>query len=103
MSLSEIKRERVWNKRLALKTELDIIIGNASDMGQGFGTDALKTLSNHLFSNLHLHKLWIEARADNPRAIHAYTRAGFLQEAVLKDEFFFNGRFIDGVRMAIVE
>ncbi len=83
-----------------LKTELDIIIGNASDMGKGYGTDALKTLSNYLFSQLHLHKLWIEARANNPRAMSAYAKAGFQQEAILKDEYFFNGAFVDGVRMA---
>ncbi len=84
-----------------LKTELDIIIGSASDMGKGYGSDALRTLSNYLLSELQLHKVWIEARASNPRAISAYTNAGFQQEAILKDEYFFDGSFVDGVRMVL--
>lgn len=82
------------------KTELDIIIGNTADMGKGYGTDALKTLTKYLFSQLQLHKVWIEARANNPRAVAAYAKAGFIEEAILKDEYFFEGKYVDGVRMA---
>lgn len=84
------------------KTELDIIIGDKKYLGLGYGTEALKTLINYLFKNYKLHKIWIEARGNNLRAINAYKKAGFKVEGILKDENFFNEKFVDCVRFGII-
>ena len=86
-----------------MKTELDIIIGRNADMGHGYGTDALRTLTKYLFEMLHLHKIWIEARASNDRAIKAYKKAGFQTEASLKDEYYFEGQFVNAVRLMRIQ
>lgn len=82
-------------------TEIDIIIGDESDMDKGYGSDAIKTLCAYIFEKLKLKKIWLEARANNPRAIKAYLKAGFKQECVLKGKEFFQGELVDCVRLGM--
>ena len=58
--------------------ELDILIAEDENTGKGFGTDALKTLCRYLFDEMGILKCWIEVIKENPRAIHAYQKAGFV-------------------------
>lgn len=85
------------------KVELDIIIGDKENMGKGFGTDALKTLIKYLFMKFNLNKIWIEARANNLRAVKAYQRAGFKREGLLRKEDYFEGKFVDCIRFGILK
>lgn len=57
--------------------ELDIIIAEDADKNKGYGTDALKTLTNYLFQNMKIKLCWIEHITKNPRAIRASEKAGF--------------------------
>jgi len=84
------------------KVELDILIGNRKNMGMGYGSDALKTLIRHLFKKFSINKIWIEARANNPRAIKAYQKSGFKKEGLLREENYFKGKFVDCVRFGIL-
>lgn len=84
------------------KVEIDIIIGAKKDMGKGYGPDALKALIKYLFENFNLNKIWISARVNNPRAIRAYQKIGFKTEGVLREEDYFQGKFIDCVRFGIL-
>jgi len=84
------------------KTEIDIIIGSEKDMGKGYGSDAIQTLCHYLFDRFQLNKIWIEARANNPRAVKAYQKAGFKKEGILKEEDHFQGKFIDRVRLGLL-
>lgn len=89
--------------QLNKKAEVDIIIGDEKDMGKGYGTDALRTLLRHLFDTLEVNKVWIEARGNNPRAIRAYEKAGFKREGTLREENYFEGKFVDCVRFGILK
>jgi len=71
-------------------------------MGKGYGSDALKTLIKYLFENFNINKIWIEARVNNPRAIRAYEKAGFKKEGVLREEDYFEGKFVDCIRFGIL-
>lgn len=57
--------------------ELDIIIADADDMNKGYGSDALKALTQYLFENMNVQRCWIEPGEFNRRAIRAYEKAGF--------------------------
>ncbi len=72
-------------------------------MGKGYGTDALKTLAKYLFDNFDVSKVWIEARANNPRAIRAYEKAGFKKETLLEKADYFEGELVDKVRCILEE
>jgi RimJ/RimL family protein N-acetyltransferase len=47
--------------------------------------------------------VWIEARANNPRAVRAYEKVGFKKEGLLREEDYFDGRFVDCVRFGILK
>lgn len=85
------------------KVELDIIIGPKEYLNKGYGTDALKTLIIYLFDNFDINKIWIEARANNPRAIKAYQKIGFKPEGLLRQESYFQGQFVDCARFSILK
>lgn len=84
------------------KVELDIIIGEKEFMGKGYGTDALKTMIKYLFDNFNINKIWIEARANNPRAVRAYEKAGFQKEGLLHQDDCFDGEFVERIRFVIL-
>lgn len=84
------------------RSELDILIGHKQDWGQGYGSKALTTLVTYLFNELHLHKVWVEARANNPRAVAAYQKAGFEVEGRFKSHDYFQGEFVDCIRLGCI-
>jgi aminoglycoside 6'-N-acetyltransferase len=45
--------------------------------GQGIGSDAIRTLANHLFSVRDNHRISIDPAADNTAAIRCYAKVGF--------------------------
>lgn len=57
--------------------ELDIWLRSLADTGHGYGSDALITLTDHLFRTLGVDTFLIRPSARNPRAIRAYQKAGF--------------------------
>ncbi len=58
--------------------ELDIWLRSLADTGHGYGSDALITLTRHLFRTLGVDTFLVRPSARNPRAIRAYQKAGFI-------------------------
>ena len=48
----------------------------------------------------HIHKLMLRVLAGNVRARRSYEKAGFVQEAYLRDEVYLDGGFQDVILMA---
>jgi len=84
------------------KVELDIVIGETENMGKGYGTEVLRTITKYLFDNFEVNKVWIAARATNPRAVRAYEKAGFIREGTLRQDEWFDGEFVDTLRFGIL-
>lgn len=84
------------------KVEIDIIIGEKENLGKGYGSDSLKTLIKFIFEKLDVNKIWIEARGNNSRAIGAYELVGFKREGLLREENYFEGKFVDCIRLGIL-
>ena len=82
------------------KAEYGIFIGEESCLGKGYGTEAAKLVIKYGFDVLHLHKIYLQVRAENERARKSYEKAGFHEEALLKDEIFQEGKFYNMIRMA---
>lgn len=80
--------------------ELRILIGDREAWGSGAGTEAIKLLSVHAFAQMGLHKVYAYVMARNPRAKTAFEKAGYLQEAILREECFWDGTFSDVSRMS---
>jgi aminoglycoside 6'-N-acetyltransferase len=52
--------------------------------GQGIGSDAIRTLATHLFSERDHHRISIDPAADNTAAIRCYTKVGFQPVGILR-------------------
>jgi RimJ/RimL family protein N-acetyltransferase len=80
-----------------------IMIGNPKYWGGGYGTDAMRALLRYLFQQLGLHRVSLTAHRSNTRAQRSYEKSGFVSEGLMRDWMFFNGEYVDGVIMAVLE
>lgn len=79
--------------------ELRIVIGERSAWGTGIGRASIEALTTYAFDSLGLHKVYAYVMARNPRAVKSFERAGYVREALLHDEVFWNGVFEDVHRL----
>lgn len=82
------------------KAEYGIFIGEKDTLGCGYGTQAAKLMLSYAFKELKLHKVMLRVLAGNERAKRSYEKAGFVQEAYLKDEVRLENGFKDVILMA---
>lgn len=82
------------------KAEYGIFIGEADARGRGVGTAAAKLMLQYCFEEEGLHRIYLRAFAENVQAIRSYEKAGFVREAVLKDDVRIDGQYRDIVWMA---
>lgn len=83
--------------------ELGLMIGAKECWGQGYGTDAVRTVCRFGFGMMNLHRIELEVFAGNDRARRIYDRLGFREEAVRREAHFAFGRYTDAVIMGLLE
>lgn len=81
---------------------LGAVIASRSEMGRGYGTAAVRAVIDLGFGELGLHKLWLMVFAHNARGRRLYSRIGFREEGVLREEYFHDGQWHDMVRMGLL-
>lgn len=67
--------------------------------GKGIGTQLFIGAENWA-RHLHLHRLSLDVMTPNVAGIALYTRRGFVQEGVLKDAYYVDGKYVDAYTMA---
>jgi len=73
---------------------------DAGHLGEGLGTDALRTLARYLFGERGHHRLTIDPAATNDRAIAAYAKVGFKPVGIMRAyEKGADGTFHDNLLM----
>ena len=87
-----------WKNRRA---EIAIMLDRAAH-GKGYGTDAVSCLCRFGFEELNLHKIKAVVFSFNQAAVRCYEKCGFVQEGILKDEVFREGRYHDALQMALI-
>ena len=71
--------------------------------GRGIGSEAIRTLAEHLFAVRGHHRLTIDPAAHNERAIRAYSRVGFRPVGVMRQyERGPDGTWHDGLLMELL-
>lgn len=84
---------------------LSIVIASKHDMGKGFGSWAISQILSYAFDSkwgLGLNKIWLMVFEDNERSRRTYERIGFVQEGLLRQEYFHKGEFHNMIRMAVL-
>ena len=87
---------------VARSTELGIMIGDKSVWNRGYGAETMTLLLRHGFETLNLNRVFLRVYADNPRAIRAYEKAGFVLEGVQREAVFKRGKFGDVLMMSVL-
>lgn len=88
-----------WRSR---KAEIGIMIGEKRFWNKGYGTEAMRLIMQHGFETLNLHRLYLRVFSDNPGAIRAYEKAGFVHEARMRETHFADGKYIDDLMMSML-
>lgn len=84
------------------KGEYGIFIGEKEALGKGYGTQAAQLMIDYAFRQERLHKLTLRVLAENGQARRSYEKAGFVEEACLRDEVYLNGQYKDVIFMAVI-
>ncbi len=84
------------------KCEFQIIVAPAAQ-GRGYARIATRKALDYAFRILNLHKVYLFVDVDNAPAVHIYSTIGFVEEGVLRDEFFSNGAYRDARLMRMFQ
>ena len=82
--------------------EISLLIGEKSCWGRGIGTEAIRLAAEYAFKALNLHKVYAGCYANNIGSIRAFKKSGFKEEAIMKEHYLFEGQYIDGVQLGIL-
>jgi RimJ/RimL family protein N-acetyltransferase len=88
-----------WRLRSA---EVGIFIGEKVHWDQGYGTEAMRVLLDHSFNTLNLNRIALQVYEDNPRAVRAYEKAGFIHEGRERQGMYKNGHYVDIIWMSVL-
>jgi RimJ/RimL family protein N-acetyltransferase len=81
---------------------LGVVIAARGEMGRGHGSAAIRKALDCAFGELALHKVWLMVFRHNTRSRGIYQRIGFVEEGVLREEYFHEGAWHDMVRMSVL-
>jgi RimJ/RimL family protein N-acetyltransferase len=82
--------------------EFGIFIGEASDRGKGYGSEAAKLIVNYGFNYLNLENIMLKVFDFNTQAIRAYEKAGFKKFGERKNVYYFDGKKHNEIFMEIL-
>jgi ribosomal-protein-alanine N-acetyltransferase len=85
-----------WHQR----GDVGIIIGDRSQWGYGYATEAIRAFTDAMFVDLALAKITAGAYATNVGSIRAFEQAGFHVEATRRRHYRGDDGWVEGVHLA---
>ena len=82
--------------------ELGIFIGEERNLGKGYGSEAIKLLTNFGFKELRLHTIYLRVFNINERAKKAYTKCGFIECGRMHEALYRDGKYYDIIYMELI-
>lgn len=89
--------------RVNKTADTGLMIGDKAFWGRGYAFEAWVLLIEYAFSKLELRKIIAGAVAGNEASLSVLRRLGFREEGVLREEFFLNGKYLDTVRLGLLQ
>lgn len=84
------------------KAEYGILLGEKDEWGKGYAKEASIAIINYGFEELNLMKIYLRVFKDNTAAVNLYKKLGFVEEGILRKEYYKNGRFKDVLPMSVL-
>ena len=69
---------------------------------RGYGRAVLRLTMVQVFADHSAHRLWLDVKPHNERALALYRSAGFVEEGLLRDALFHDGRFESLIVMSVL-
>ena len=82
--------------------ELGIFIGDEENLSKGYGSEAIKLLTEFGFKTLRLHSIMLRTLDINERAQKAYQKCGFKEFGRRHESKFIEGKYHDMVYMELI-
>lgn len=92
-------KEIQWQARHAM---IWLGIGDVSQRGKGYGTDAVRVMLRYAFTEMNLERIGLEVAAFNTGAKRSYEKCGFVLEGTLRRYMFREGRYWDMYLMSVL-
>jgi diamine N-acetyltransferase len=73
-----------------------------TEKGRGHGRAALRLAIAAAFEEHGAHRLWLDVKPHNERALSLYRSAGFVEEGLLRDALYHGGRFESLIVMSML-
>jgi diamine N-acetyltransferase len=73
------------------------------EKGKGLGRRAMELFIKLAFEELAAHRLWLDVREYNQRAIHLYDSLGFVREGLIRECIWTGDKFVSHYIMSILE
>jgi RimJ/RimL family protein N-acetyltransferase len=83
--------------------EFAIYIGSEQHRGHGIAKQATLDAMNFAFSDIGLHRVYLNVLANNPGAVKFYEKLGFSREGEKTESVFKNGQFINEIVFGILK
>ena len=90
-----------WNQAHR-KAEIEYDLDPAH-WGKGIMREALEAIIEYGFVEMDLNRITLLVISSNERSLRLVRRLGFLQEGVMRESAFFDGRFIDDVLFSLLK
>jgi RimJ/RimL family protein N-acetyltransferase len=84
------------------RAELGIAVQDKAQWSKGFGTDAIKLALEYGFDDLELNRIELTVDSENARGRRCYEKCGFVEEGLLRQHRFVEGKFGDTVVMSVL-
>jgi len=84
------------------RAELGILIGEADARGKGYGTEAMRLLTDYAFNVLNLHSLMLWTYEYNVAGQRCYAKVGFREIGRRRASRWHAGRFWDEIAMDLL-
>lgn len=82
--------------------ELGLLV-DPDEHRHGYGSDAMRVVIRHLFRNRGLHKVYAMTGGFNEATYTLLEKLGFKRDAVLRDHFFWDGKYHDGYIYSLLD
>ena len=82
---------------------LDIFIGNKEQQRKGFASEAIQLILEHAFNDLDLERVESKIFTNNISSIKLHEKNGFINEGILRNYFFKDGKYNNVTIMSILK
>jgi len=85
------------------RAEIWIYVGDKSQWGHGYGLSAIKAVCQYGFTEMNLHRIWLECDPEHTAGVRCYEKVGFVREGTQRDAYFRRGAFRNTIIMGLLK